>query len=344
MYRGDTVGVILPAYNEAEHVGPVIESLPSYVDRVYAIDDCSTDETWQIIQKYATEIEEVQTTVPGTGGGPDQQVVLPDGYGRDIPAVIPVQHSQNRGAGGTLKTGYELVHRDGMDIAVTIDADGQMDPSQMDRLLDPIVEGKADFSKGNRLADAEVASEMPRFRLLGNWLLTMLMKPASGYWRLRDPQNGYTAISHDALSSIDIAAIPSNHDYPNDLITRLHAAGFRIADVRMEAIYGAEESTIQFSEFVRETSRTMADSFFWRLKTAAKRGRPHLPGLYAVGLVTLVVGTLATVVQSLSNWGAGSTALGSGIPATVLPLFAGALALLAAIGVDEHGDAEVIQA
>ncbi|WP_225336121.1 glycosyltransferase family 2 protein [Halomicrobium urmianum] len=340
MYRGQTVGVVLPAYNEADHVGSVIESLPGFVDRVYAIDDCSTDETWDVICDYAT----VGDRAVGDAESPDEQaaeeVLVPDGHGGALPEVVPVQHGTNQGAGGTLKTGYLLAARDGMDATVTIDADGQMDPTQMDRLLDPIVEGRAGFSKGNRLADADTSDGMPPFRLLGNWLLTLLMKPASGYWRLRDPQNGYTAISREALDAVDITAIPDDHDYPNDLLARLNAADVSVADVSIPAIYGEEESTIRFSEFVRRTSVTILRAFAWRLRAAADRGRPHLPVFYVAGVVGVIVGLFSTASTLLSGVLPGSLSISW--PESALPLAAGLAVLGLALGADEASDGEVI--
>ena len=341
MYRGKTVGVVLPAYNEADHIAAVIESLPEYVDRVYAIDDCSTDSTFDVISSYATEGEHADAAVEQVADEAGQRRVLPDGHGSTHPEVIPVQHSVNQGAGATLKTGYLLAARDGMDTTVTIDADGQMDPDQMDNLLDPLVEGRAGFSKGNRLAGTDTAGGMPPFRLLGNWLLTMMMKPASGYWGLRDPQNGYTAISKEALDAIDIEAIPDNHDYPNDQLTRLSAAGVTVADVPMPAIYGDEESTIEFSDFVRQTSSTILAAFLWRLHKLVRSGQSHLPALYFAGVVGVLTGLVVAAGAALSgllpeqltySWWGSATLFG-----------AGGLSLGLALGADRRNDAGVVR-
>ena len=341
MYRGQTVGVVLPAYNEADHVGAVIESLPAFVDRVYAIDDCSTDDTFDVISSYAAESERPAAAAVEPEGDSAKQRLLPDGHGSAHTQVIPVQHRENQGAGGTLKTGYLLAARDGMETTVTIDADGQMDPDRMASLLDPLVEGRAGFSKGNRLANTETASAMPPLRLLGNWLLTMLMKPASGYWKLRDPQNGYTAISLDALEAVDIEAIPDDHDYPNDLLTRLSAAGVTVADVPMPAIYGDEESTIRFSRFVRQTSATILAAFLWRLEAVNRQGRVHLPLLYVTGVVGLAVGLLSAVGTAMSGLLPEPFSYGWAESATLFG--AGGFSLGVAMGVDRQDDGEVVR-
>ncbi|WP_136718400.1 glycosyltransferase family 2 protein [Halorientalis salina] len=291
MFRNHTVGVILPAYNEADRVGKVIEAMPEYVDRVYAIDDASTDDTWGAICAYTTSREAILGPAPEDGD--PSEVIAADGSGHGDLDVVPVRHAINRGAGGTLKTGYGLAERDGMDITVTIDADGQMDPEEMDALIAPIVEGRADYAKGNRLAGDGSSDGMPPFRLLGNWMLTLLTKPASGYWRIRDPQNGYTAISLEALSAVDMAAVPDDHDYPNDLLARLNADGVRVADVPMDAIYGDERSTIAFSSFAPRTAKTILRSFIWRIRREGQDGKAHLPVLYVLGMLGFALGLLS---------------------------------------------------
>lgn len=291
MYRNHTVGVILPAYNEADRVGEVIESMPAFVDRVYAIDDASTDDTWDVIRAYTTQTE--STPEPAPEEGDTSEAIAADGGRSGGLDVVPVRHVINRGAGGTLKTGYGHAERDEMDITVTIDADGQMDPTEMTALLDPIVDERADYAKGNRLAGGGTSDEMPPFRLLGNWILTLLTKPASGYWRIRDPQNGYTAISLEALSAVDMAAIPDDHDYPNDLLARLNTNGVRVADVPMEAIYGDEQSTIAVSSFVPRTAKTIFRSFVSRIRREGQEGKAHLPVFYVLGMLGFALGLLS---------------------------------------------------
>ena len=249
-YADTVIGVVVPAYNEAEHVGEVLETVPPFVDRIYAVDDASEDGTWDEIRRRAPTAGETMAD----GGA------LVDGR------VVPIRHEENQGAGAALRTGYRHAVDDGVEVVVAIDADGQMDPDNMPALLDPIVDGEADYAKGNRLADRESRREMPAFRQVGNLTLTGLTRVASGYWSLMDPQNGYTAISREALETIDLDAVPDGHDYTNDLLVRLNVAGARVADVSMPALYGDEESTIDYVEFVPRTSVTLLRSFCWRLR------------------------------------------------------------------------------
>ncbi|WP_123535416.1 glycosyltransferase family 2 protein [Halosimplex salinum] len=248
-YADTTVAVVVPAYNEAGRVGEVLDSIPPFVDRIYAVDDASTDDTWAEIR------------APGPSG--------PGPPGADVDGrIMPIRHEENQGAGGALRTGYLTALDEGIDVTVTMDADGQMDPELMSALVDPVADGRADYAKGNRLADPEDRRAMPPFRRFGNWLLTYLTKIASGYWGVMDPQNGYTAISGDALAAVDVESLPDGHDYPNDLLVRLQVADRSVADVAMPAVYDDEESTIDYVEFVPATSLTLLRGVCWRIGRA----------------------------------------------------------------------------
>ena len=273
-YEETDVGVVVPAYNEAEHVGDVLEEMPPFVDRVYAVDDASQDGTWS----------EIRTRALTDGGDPVDA------------RIVPIRHAENRGAGAALATGYQRALADGMDVTVAMDADGQMDPDRMTALLDPIVDGTADYAKGNRLCDSEYRAAMPPFRQFGNWLLTLLTKVASGYWKTMDPQNGYTAISGRALEALDLEALPDGHDYTNDILVRLNVADLRVADVAMPAVYGEEESSIAYSRFVPATSATLLRSFLWRLRQRyLVRDFHPLALFYGAGATSAAVGLLAGV-------------------------------------------------
>lgn len=273
MYENHSVGVVVPAYNEEGHIGDVIRTMPAYVDRIFLVDDASTDNTWDEARTAAAE----HTTRPVHVEAEEGRTVISDG-GVDVleeraevyppeGKLVPIRHHENLGAGGAIKTGYLAANRGGYDITVTMDGDGQMDPEQMSKLLDPIVAGVADYAKGNRLLNRDYRTEMPRFRLLGNSVLTMLTKIASGYWKTMDPQNGYTAISKEALETIDVAAIYEYYAYLNNILVRLNTHGLRVADVAIPANYGDETSSIYYPTYIRKVSAMLLRNFLWRLKT-----------------------------------------------------------------------------
>ena len=304
MYRGRSVGIVIPAYNEAGFVGDVIETVPEYADRVYVVDDCSTDDTWNEIQRHAREVNEASEIAVMDGGAASEagQSVAggknPSGGRKFEQRVVPIQHEQNRGVGGAIKTGYEHAREDEIEITSVMGGDGQMDPEILDRLLDPIVEDRADYVKGNRLLDPADREEMPTFRLIGNGILSVLTKIASGYWKIGDPQNGYTAISLDALESAPVEDMYEYYGYCNDLLVKLNACELRVADVPVPSRYDDEESHISYGEYIPKVSLMLLSNFLWRLrvKYLARDFHP-LVFLYALG----AAGSLAGLGRALRN-------------------------------------------
>ncbi|MDB2293257.1 glycosyltransferase family 2 protein [Halorubrum ezzemoulense] len=298
MYRDHTVGVVIPSYNEEGFIGDVIREMPEYVDCVFVVDDCSTDGTWSEVMDAARadrkefspdDVSEERRAVADGGGSLAGRAVRHEMIGR----VVPIQHKENRGAGGAIKTGYLAARDDELDMTATVDGDGQMDLSQLTKLLDPIVEGDADYAKGNRLLYKEYRSEMPKFRFVGNSILTFLTKVASGYWKTMDPQNGYTAISGYALDNVGIEGMYEYYGYCNDLLVKLNAKGMQVADVAIPAVYGDEESSIDYSTYIRKVSWMLLQNFLWRLKVKYLVLDFHpLALFYVFGAATSTLGLL----------------------------------------------------
>lgn len=254
MYRGHTVGVVVTAYNEEGLVGNVIDCMPTFVDRVYAVDDCSVDGTWNEIIQHAAVPQSDTVSFP-----------VPDGGQVSDGRVVPIRHEVNRGVGNAIKTGFQRALEDSIDIVAVMDGDGQMDPAQLHRLLDPIVDGKAMYAKGNRLSRMSHFRGMSLWRIVGNVMLTVLTRIASGYWRMSDPQNGYNAISRAALERLSIATLYGGYGFRNDILVQLNVHEMPIADVSMPAIYGEEESGIRYEEFIPRMSGLLLRQFCWRL-------------------------------------------------------------------------------
>lgn len=285
MYRNHTVGVVVPAHNEAPFVGEVIDTLPAFVDRVYPVDDASTDGTWEVLTERAAPARDAVATVADGGAEADVR-------------VVPLRHETNQGVGAAIRTGYRRAHADGMDVVAVMDGDGQMDPEMLDRLLDPIVAGRAAYAKGNRLLSPSHRDGMSRWRLFGNALLTGLTRVASGYWTLMDSQNGYTAISRHALETIDLDRLYDGYGFRNDLLVALNVARLPVADVSIPAIYGEERSGIRYRSFVPRLSRLLLSGFLWRLRGRYLVREFHpLVGLYVLS----VVGLLTWAVQGIQT-------------------------------------------
>lgn len=290
MYKGGSVAVVVPAYNEAGLVGDVIDELPAYVDRAYVVDDCSTDGTWPEIQAHAAAINES-----------DRQLVVADGGAAPGRRIEPIRHEENRGVGAAIKTGYRRSLADGMDVTAVINGDGQMDPAILDRFIEPVLSGAAGYAKGNRLSTAADREEMSNWRLFGNVVLTGLTKVSSGYWGMQDAQNGYTAISREALSAIDIDELYEGYGFLNDVLVALNVNDVSIVDVPMAATYGDESSGIRYTTFVPALSSLLLWNFVRRLRRRyVDRGVHPLVGCYLLGVVGTGVGAGSLLVRLLT--------------------------------------------
>jgi glycosyltransferase involved in cell wall biosynthesis len=237
MYRGYKLAIVVPAYNEEGLIAETLKGMPPDADRIYVIDDGSTDGTHQIIESFRDE------------------------------RLCFFRNGHNRGVGAAIIAGYKKALAEGMDIAVVMAGDNQMDRKYLPELLTPLVEGKADYAKGSRLTKAEHYRGMSKWRLFGNWVLTLLTKVATGCWKIRDPQNGYTAISSGALKRIDLDQVYTYYGYCNHLLVELNIAGCRIVDVPIPARYGKEKSKIQYQKYITRISVLLLRIFLFRLWT-----------------------------------------------------------------------------
>ncbi len=278
MYKGKRIAVVIPAYNEEGFVGNVIQTVPPYVDRIYPVDDCSRDRTW-------TEIRATAAMVNARSESPPTESVEPVTDGGEPARVVPIRHDTNRGVGAAIKTGYRRAVEDGADVIAVMNGDGQMDPDILDRILDPVVDGEAGYSKGNRLSTSEHVEGMSGWRLFGNVLLTGLTRIASGYWHMVDPQNGYTAVSVETLEKLDLDELYDQYGFLNHLLVRLNVQNVTIADVEMSAVYGDETSSIQYHRFIPTLSWLLLRTFLWRLQQQYVDGDRQSTVPYVLGLV-----------------------------------------------------------
>jgi glycosyltransferase involved in cell wall biosynthesis len=239
MYRGKTIAVIIPAYNEEKLIGKVIETIPAFVDHIVVVDDASQDQTGEVVK--ACEKKEAR--------------------------LIYIRHEKNEGVGGAIATGYQWVRDHGNDIGVVMAGDAQMDPQDLPKLLDPVVEGEVDYAKGNRLFTGKAWEIIPRTRYLGNAVLSFLTKIASGYWHVADSQSGYGAANLKVLETIDLDHIYRRYGMPNDFLVRLNVYQFRVRDVPVNPIYGiGERSGIKIHTIVFTLSFLLFKLFLWRIK------------------------------------------------------------------------------
>jgi glycosyltransferase involved in cell wall biosynthesis len=266
MYRNKTIAVVIPAYNEEKLIGKVLKTIPTFVDHIVVVDDDSRDRTGEIVK--ANQMEE--------------------------PRIIYIQHAKNEGVGGAITTGYKWARDNGIDISVVMAGDAQMDPQDLPKLLDPVVEGELDYSKGNRLFTGKAWRIIPKTRYLGNAVLSFLTKIASGYWHVADSQCGYGAVALDVLKTINLDSIYKRYGMPNDFLVRLNVYHFRVRDVSVNPIYGiGERSGIKIYKVVFTILFLLLRLFLWRLKEKyIIRDFHPLVLFYLMGFVLTPVGVV----------------------------------------------------
>ena len=243
MYQGKSIAVVVPAYNEELLIGRVIETMPEYVDKIVVVDDCSRDGTRRRVMSYINN------------GNPFHSSRL-----------ILFEHSKNEGVGGAIATGYKWCRDQEIDVAVVMAGDAQMDPSDMLALLEPVVSGEADYSKGNRLFTGDAWKQIPKVRYLGNSAMSLFTKIASGYWHVADSQSGYTAISLRALKLINWDQMYKRYGQPNDLLVRLNIFNLRVRDIPVKPIYNiGEKSGIKPLWMIPKLSWLLFKLFLWRM-------------------------------------------------------------------------------
>jgi len=239
MYQGKTVAVVVPAYNEEKLIGKVLKTVPTFVDHLVVVDDASKDRTADLVREYQ----------------------------KDDSRVVFLQLKKNQGVGGAIVAGYKWARDHEIEISVVMAGDAQMDPHDLPRLLDPIVNGETDYSKGNRLFTGKAWRIIPKTRYLGNAVLSFLTKIASGYWHIADSQSGYTAVTLRVLQTLDLDGIYKRYGMPNDLLVKLNLYQFRVRDIPINPIYGVgERSYMKIYKVIFTLSFLLFRLFYWRLK------------------------------------------------------------------------------
>jgi glycosyltransferase involved in cell wall biosynthesis len=267
MFKEKIISVVVPAHNEQKLIQKVLQELPHWIDHIIVIDDHSQDAT-------SDKVHERMET--------DSRIVL-------------IRHEENRGVGAAICTGYKASLEKGVDIAVVMAGDAQMDPADLESLIRPVALEGVDYVKGNRLFEGKAWDIIPRHRYIGNSILSLLTKIASGYWHVADSQCGYTAISKKAMELVDLENIYSRYGMPNDLLVKLNIAECSVRDVPVRPVYNiGEVSEIRISRVVITISRLLVHCFFSRLvgKYVIRDFHP-LVFFYTIGLIAFPAGAIS---------------------------------------------------
>jgi glycosyltransferase involved in cell wall biosynthesis len=277
MVEGKRVAVVVPAHDEELLVAETLRGIPAFVDRIVVVDDASSDET--------------AARARGVGD----------------PRVEVITHERNAGVGAAIVTGYKRALVEAIDVTCVMAADNQMDPAELLDFVLPVARGEVDYAKANRLFSGEAWEVIPRYRYLGNAVLSLLTKIASGYWHVADSQAGYTALSLEALRRLDLDRIYRRYGFPNDMLVHLNVVNARVRDVPSRPIYGVgERSGIRVRRVVPRISWLLFKGFWWRLaqKYVIRDFHP-LVFFYVLGaamtLVGVALGAVVTVLRLFGN-------------------------------------------
>jgi len=271
MLEGKRVAVVVPAFDEQRLVGDTIRGIPDFVDRIYVIDDASRDDT------------------------------TPEAEAVGDPRVQLIRHERNAGVGAAIATGYRRALEEEVDVTCVMAADNQMDPAELYSLVEPVARGEVEYAKANRLVSGEAWNVIPRTRYLGNAVLSLLTKIASGYWHVADSQAGYTALSLDALRRLDLDRLYPRYGFPNDVLVHLNVQNARVRDVPSRPIYDVgEQSGIKLRSVVPRISWLLFKAFWWRMgqKYVIRDFHP-LVFFYVFGVVMTLAGLALGVVEAV---------------------------------------------
>jgi glycosyltransferase involved in cell wall biosynthesis len=235
--EGKRVAVVVPAHDEESLIAETLAGIPAFVDRVYVVDDASRDGTAERAR---------------AAGDPRVEVLT---------------HPKNEGVGAAIVSGYERAIEERIDVTCVMAADNQMDPADLEAIASPVARGEVEYAKANRLFTGQAWELIPKHRYLGNAVLSLLTKIASGYWHVADSQSGYTAVSLPTLERLDLDRIYPRYGFPNDMLVHLNVVNARVRDVPSRPVYGVgERSGIRLRKVIPRISWLLVKAFFWRLR------------------------------------------------------------------------------
>ena len=312
MLEGKSVAVVVPAYREEELIGATLGGIPGFVDRIYVVDDGSPDGTAERARSFGDSRVEV------------------------------IAHERKEGVGAEILTGYERALIDEIDVVCVMAGDNQMDPAELEQLVRPVAGGDVDYAKANRLFTGEAWRVIPRHRYVGNAILSLLTKIASGYWHVADSQSGYTAISAAMLAQLDRDRIYRGYGFPNDMLVHLNVWNARVRDFPARPVYGVgERSGIRLRRVVPTISWLLLKGFLWRLREKyVIRDFHPLVFFYAFGFVMTATGLVLGIVETALRIAGNAVSVGTVVLVALL-LIAGSQFTLFAMWFDMESNKDL---
>jgi dolichol-phosphate mannosyltransferase len=263
------IAVVVPCYKVSRHIEGVLSTIGDEVSIIVVVDDACPESTGRLVEQRCND-----------------------------PRVSVEFLPRNRGVGGAVLAGYSKAVQLGATVIVKLDGDGQMDPSLIGQFVSPIISGVADYTKGNRFFNLESLRSMPALRLMGNAILSFVTKLSSGYWKVMDPTNGYTAIDARLAAILPHDKIASRYFFESDMLFRLNTLQAVIRDIPMDAVYGNEQSNLRIKKVLLEFPAQHAVRFFKRIFYTYFLRDFNAASLHlVVGMLLLVSGVLFGVAK-----------------------------------------------
>lgn len=284
MINNKTIAVVVPAYNEENQITKVISNMPDFVDRIVIVNDASKDRTAEIVRENMKGVGSSRI-VENAGSSAENQYrevdrliekiqfeeikYFPDSdviHEKPDDRIVLINMKKNSGVGRSISRGYKWARDNKIDCTAVMAGDGQMDPNELFKICKPVVEEEVDYVKGDRLSHIGASVFIPRTRFIGNSILTILTKMASGYWHVTDTQTGYTAISLNGLQRIKLHKIYPRYGMPNDMLVKLNIAGCSLKEIEIKPVYYiGEKSKMKVIKVIPKISWLLFKSFFKRI-------------------------------------------------------------------------------
>jgi dolichol-phosphate mannosyltransferase len=279
LFKLDDIAVVIPCYKVRNQIIQVIDTIPNWIKFIIIVDDCCPEESGSFIKEKFSDSR-----------------------------IIVIRNEKNLGVGGSVLQGYRVALECNARIVVKIDGDGQMDSTKIFKLINPILEGKADYTKGNRFYNLDRIGSMPLHRIVGNAGLSFFSKLSTGYWSIFDPNNGFTAISGEMISNLPLAKVDERYFFESDMLFRLNLARAVVVDVAIDAVYGDEKSNLSAIKSIFEFSLKHSRNFLKRLFYN------YFLREFSLATINLVLGlglVISGVTFGVTNW---MNSMQTGIP------------------------------
>ena len=299
------VAVVMPAYKVQNEILDVIRAVPKEVSKIFVVDDACPNDSGKV----ASESKDKRVEV--------------------------IRNQSNLGVGGAMIVGYQRALKEDFEVIVKVDGDGQMDPVRIRKLIAPIVRGEADYTKGNRFDSLEDLEQMPKIRIFGNAVLSLMSKISSGYWNITDPTNGFTAIHKSVLERIHLGKLRKGWFFESDMLFRLSIIKAVIKDVPMPAKYGSEKSNLNIRKVIFEFPyrhgvnhlKRIFYSYYLREWSVASIELP-------LGLILSIGGMVAGINFWIQSAASGVSATVGQVMLSAVPLILGFQLILAFLSYD----------